>query len=88
MVAWGWERKREVWITKGREEIFRGDGYVHYFDCGDSLLGCVKIYQLVHFKHMQFIVCCVCMLSHSPVQLFVTPWTTAHQAPLLMGFSR
>ena len=25
-------------------------------------------------------------LSH--VQLFVTPWTTAHQAPLSMGFSR
>ena len=26
------------------------------------------------------------MLSH--VQLFVTPWTMAHQAPLFMGFSR
>ena len=26
------------------------------------------------------------MLSH--VQLFVTPWTVAHQAPLSMGFSR
>ena len=29
---------------------------------------------------------CVCMLSH--VQLFATPWTAAHQAPLFMGFSR
>ena len=29
---------------------------------------------------------CVCMLSH--VQLFATPWTVAHQAPLFMGFSR
>ena len=29
------------------------------------------------------------MLSHfSPVQLFVTLWTVAHQAPLSMGFSR
>ena len=29
------------------------------------------------------------MLSHfSHVQLFVTPWTAAHQAPLSMGFSR
>ena len=29
------------------------------------------------------------MLSHfSHVQLFVTPWTTAHQAPLSMGFSK
>ena len=24
----------------------------------------------------------------SPVQLFVTPWTVAHQAPLSMGFPR
>ena len=30
-----------------------------------------------------------CMLSHfSRVQLFVTPWTIAHQAPLSVGFSR
>ena len=29
------------------------------------------------------------MLSRfSHVQLFVTPWTVAHQAPLSMGFSR
>ena len=32
---------------------------------------------------------CMCVLSHiSFVQLFVTPWTVAHQAPLSMGFSR
>ena len=29
---------------------------------------------------------CTCVLSH--VQLFVTPWTVACQAPLSMGFSR
>ena len=29
---------------------------------------------------------CVCVLSR--VRLFVTPWTTARQAPLSMGFSR
>ena len=29
---------------------------------------------------------CVCVLSH--VQLFVTPWTVAHQASLSMEFSR
>ena len=29
-----------------------------------------------------------CALSLSPVQLFMTPWTVAHQAPLSMGFSR
>ena len=28
----------------------------------------------------------VCMLNH--IQLFVTLWTIAHQAPLSMGFSR
>ena len=28
---------------------------------------------------------CVCL---SRVQLFETPWTVAHQAPLSMGFSR
>ena len=32
---------------------------------------------------------CACVLSHfSCVQLFATPWTVAHQAPLSMGFSR
>ena len=32
---------------------------------------------------------CVCVLSHiSRVRLSATPWTTAHQAPLSMGFSR
>ena len=29
---------------------------------------------------------CMCMLSH--IQFFVTPWTVAHQAPLLMEFSK
>ena len=28
----------------------------------------------------------MCVLSH--VELFVTPWTVAHQAPLSMGFSK
>ena len=32
---------------------------------------------------------CVHMLSHfSRIQLFATPWTVAHQAPLPMGFPR
>ena len=36
---------------------------------------------------------CVCLCTHSHeslslVQLFVAPWTVAHQAPLSMGFSR
>ena len=36
--------------------------------------------------HLQNKHACVCMLGY--VQLFVTPWTVAHQAPLSMGFSR
>ena len=31
---------------------------------------------------------CVCAQSLSPVQLFVTPWTIACQAPLSIGFSQ
>ena len=31
---------------------------------------------------------CVCVQSLSHVQLSVSPWTIAHQAPLSMGFSR
>ena len=32
---------------------------------------------------------CICVLRHfSHVQLFATPWTVAHQAPLSMEFSR
>ena len=31
---------------------------------------------------------CVCAQSLSLVQLFVTPWTVIHQAPLSMEFSR
>ena len=31
---------------------------------------------------------CVHAKSLQSVQLFVTPWTVAHQAPLSMGFSR
>ena len=31
---------------------------------------------------------CVCARSLSPVCLFATPWTVAHQTPLSVGFSR
>ena len=42
-------------------------------------------------KKQNFFKCTLyaCMLSwSSPVQLFVTPWTVAHQAPLSMEFSK
>ena len=40
-------------------------------------------------KPMASVTLRVCTLSHfSRVQLFETPWTVAHQAPLSMEFSR
>ena len=30
----------------------------------------------------------VCVKSLSHLQIFATPWTVAHQAPLSMGYSR
>ena len=38
-----------------------------------------------HYFH-NILTKCMCMLSH--LQLFVTPWPVAHQAPLFMEFSR
>ena len=41
------------------------------------------------FHHILIYQVCMCMLSHiSHVQLLVTLWTVAYQAPLSMGFSR
>ena len=38
---------------------------------------------------MDHVSCVCCVLSHlSHVQLFVTPWTVACQAPVSVGFSR
>ena len=35
----------------------------------------------------RYVLCCAQSL-HAPVQLLVTPWTVANQAPLSTGFSR
>ena len=42
--------------------------------------------QIIVFRHFLYIVVVVQPLSC--VQLFATPWTVAHQAPLSMGFPR
>ena len=39
-----------------------------------------------HSSHYHMPACMLCRFSH--VQLFVTLWAVAHQAPLSMGFSR
>ena len=53
----------------------------------------VCVYVQFYIKHvgqsllgMFFDVCMLSCFSH--VQLFATPWTVTHQAPLSMGFSR
>ena len=51
------------------------------------------VYTCVYLCVYVIVYVCVCvfmcMLSHFRcVQLFATPWTVAHQAPLSMGFPR
>ena len=48
-----------------------------------------RLWGLSTLERVRFYSCCQCMLSHfSHVQLFVTLWTVAHQAPLSVGFPR
>ena len=43
----------------------------------------------VSWQGRDYYLLCMCVLSlFSHIQLFVTPWTVAHQSPLSMGFSR
>ena len=45
-------------------------------------------FSLIIFKPSMCVCVCVCVFALSCVQLFVTPWTIAHQAPLSMEFSQ
>ena len=47
-------------------------------------LTCMHLYNKINV----FVCVCVCVCALSHVQLFVTPWTVAHQAPLSVGFFR
>ena len=51
---------RRAWRgdQKGHKDIFRGDGDVHYPNCGDDFKGVYICPNLsnVYFKHVQFIV--------------------------------
>ena len=61
-------------------------------------LNCKNIHNLkftlstifnVHLIGIKYLHVCACALGHfSRVQLFLTTWTVAHQAPLSMGFFR
>ena len=52
----------------------------------------VKLSPLKQFLTIDLKIYCFkpfsCSHMLSPAQLFVTPWTVAHQAPLLMGIFR
>ena len=61
-----------------------------------SIFSCVY-WPLVHFLWRAVLLdlllivigqCCPVSICLNRVQLFVTPWTVAHQAPLSMGFCR
>ena len=53
-------------------------------------ISCAYLFSSLHSSlYLLISSACVFVLSClSHVRLFVTPWTTAHQAPLSMGFSR
>ena len=53
---------------------------LHSFMC-DLSIGALPNHHL-----MIYLLSALCVLNH--VQIFVTPWTVARQAPLSMGFSR
>ena len=53
---------------------------------------CIYVYKYIYTHRHTYSVCTyiiyMCAQSLSCVQLFATPWTVAHQAPLSMEFSR
>lgn len=55
---------RDKGIIKGHEKTFEGDRHVYHINCGNDLpvYLYVKIYQVVHFKYVQFTTCHI-MLS-------------------------
>ena len=65
------------------------------FSAGDTHLPPPHTYFHSHFTDRETeswqlprVTCTVVVYSLSHIQLFATPWTVAHQAPLSMGFSR
>ena len=67
-----------TWLYLSRN----GSPHIGYQICGHTV---VHSTLLLSFQGL-----CACVLNRSvvSVQLFVTPWTVAHQAPLCMEFSQ
>ena len=53
-----------------------------------KLVTCITTVQFSNSAKLAFIIVYMCALVLSFIQLFATPWTVAHQAPLSLGFSR
>ena len=51
-----------------------------------QLAGTVAAKSTLVTRVVTIVMICACVFVFSHVWLFVTPWTVAHQAPLLMGF--
>ena len=50
------------------------------------MLYSISVQVCIYYKYIYL---CIYVFSNfSHIQLFVTPWAVAHQAPLSMGFSR
>ena len=79
----------QLWFSRACNTYFK----VIYLSSNHYIL-VIVIYTFILYKndicHLCIIFLCIYVhtqsLSH--VQLFVTPWTIAHQAPLSMGFPR
>ena len=63
--------------------VFSGHCYgIWQVDFHDAMEQLIMCHAGDHYKEISY----VCVLHH--VQLFATPWTVAHQAPMFMKFSK
>ena len=54
-----------------------------------TLYVCIYSYLSIYLSDQsRYLSICVCMLSHSAIRLFSTPWPVAHQVPLSTEFSK
>ena len=80
-------------VSTGLQQPERHSYLVHILppDCGSDLAPLSLSFVICEMSTINphAGLCVLCMLScFSLVQLFMTLWTVAHQAPLSMGFSR
>ena len=63
---------------------------MNYYMASQNVQEILKLHFSVLSQVCVCVCVCVCARAHvvSHIQLFMTPWTVAHQAPLSMGFPR